>query len=66
MEHLMARLCGIITDLANADRLFGVDSLRDGKAAIATALATGARFMREVVTGVWNSDMGLWNTDPPT
>jgi membrane complex biogenesis BtpA family protein len=26
------------------------------------ALATGARFVREVVTGVYDSDMGLWNT----
>jgi predicted TIM-barrel enzyme len=27
------------------------------------AVATGADFIREVTTGVYESDMGLWNTD---
>lgn len=42
---------------------FGVDYLWDPRIALATAVATGASFMREVVSGVWESDMGLWNTD---
>ena len=42
---------------------FGVDFLWDPRIALATAAATGASFIREVVSGVWESDMGLWNTD---
>ncbi len=41
---------------------FGVDVLWDPMAAIAIAKATGASFIREVITGVYVSDMGLWNT----
>lgn len=44
-------------------RPFGVDFLWDPKIALAAAVASGASFIREVVTGVWESDMGLWNTD---
>ena len=40
---------------------FGVDFLWDPMAAIAIAHATGARFIREVLTGVYESDMGLWS-----
>lgn len=60
----VAVMTTVITELAPRDRPFGVDFLWDGKAALAMALATGARFVREVVTGVYDSDMGLWNTDP--
>jgi len=42
---------------------YGVDFLWDPKIALATAVATDASFMREVTTGVWESDMGLWNTN---
>lgn len=42
---------------------FGVDFLWDAKAAIAIAKATGAIFIREVITGVYESDMGLWEPD---
>jgi membrane complex biogenesis BtpA family protein len=38
---------------------FGVDLLWDPKAALAVARATGAAFVREVFTGVYDSDMGL-------
>jgi uncharacterized protein len=60
----VAVMTRVITEQAPTDRPFGVDFLWDGKAALAMALATGARFVREVVTGVYDSDMGLWNTDP--
>jgi len=43
---------------------FGVDVLWDPIAAIAIAAATGASFVREVFTGVYSGDFGLWNTDP--
>lgn len=42
---------------------FGVDILWDAEAALALAKATGARWVREVFTGVYASDMGFWNTD---
>jgi uncharacterized protein len=38
---------------------FGVDLLWDPRAALAVARATGAAFVREVFTGVYESDMGL-------
>ncbi len=42
---------------------FGVDYLWDPIATVALAAATGARFAREVFTGVYDSDMGLWQPD---
>ena len=53
----------VITELKPKDRPFGVDFLWDAKAAIAMAKAAGAAFVREVVTGVYESDMGLWAPD---
>jgi membrane complex biogenesis BtpA family protein len=41
---------------------FGVDLLWDARAALAVAKAVGASFIREVVSGVYVSDMGLWDT----
>jgi membrane complex biogenesis BtpA family protein len=57
---VMAR---VVTECRPDDRPFGVDFLWDARCALAVAVATGASFMREVVTGVWESDMGLWQTD---
>lgn len=42
---------------------FGVDFLWDPVATVALAVATGAGFAREVFTGVYDSDMGLWQPD---
>jgi uncharacterized protein len=42
---------------------FGVDLLWDPRAALAVARATGASFVREVFTGVFESDMGLMAPD---
>jgi membrane complex biogenesis BtpA family protein len=42
---------------------FGVDYLWDPYATVAIAVATGAAFAREVFTGVYASDMGLWQPD---
>jgi len=41
---------------------FGVNVLWDPKASIDLAVATDALFVREVFTGVYASDFGLWNT----
>jgi membrane complex biogenesis BtpA family protein len=43
---------------------FGVDVLWDPRAALAVAKATGARFVREIFTGAYGSDFGIWNTSP--
>lgn len=57
---VMAR---VVTECAPTDRPFGVDFLWDPSVALAVGAATGASFMREVITGVWESDMGLWQPD---
>lgn len=43
---------------------FGVDILWDPVAAIGLAQSVGARFVREVFTGAYAGDFGVWNTDP--
>lgn len=42
---------------------FGVNVLWDPMATIDLAVATGAKFVREIFTGVYASDFGLWNTN---
>jgi membrane complex biogenesis BtpA family protein len=42
---------------------FGVNYLWDPYATVALAVATGAAFAREVFTGVYAADMGLWQPD---
>jgi membrane complex biogenesis BtpA family protein len=42
---------------------YGVDMLWDPMAALAVARAVDAKFVREVFTGVYDSDMGLWQPD---
>jgi membrane complex biogenesis BtpA family protein len=59
----VAVMTRIITELRPTDRPFGVDFLWDPFAPLAIAKATGAAFIREVVTGVYESDMGLWAPD---
>jgi len=54
----------IVELTAGLDIPFGVDVLWDPRAAIAVARATGARWVREVFTGAYAGDFGLWNTDP--
>jgi hypothetical protein len=42
---------------------FGINVLWDPMASIDVAMATGASFVREIFTGVYASDFGLWNTN---
>jgi uncharacterized protein len=42
---------------------FGVNYLWDPKASVAIGAATGAQFVREIFTGLFASDMGLWEPD---
>jgi membrane complex biogenesis BtpA family protein len=57
----VAVMTRVVSTLAPTDRPFGVDFLWDANAAMAVAAATGAAFIREVVTGTYESDMGLWS-----
>lgn len=45
---------------------FGVNMLWDPYASLDLAAATGAKFIREIMSGVYASDYGLWDTDPGT
>jgi len=42
---------------------YGVNVLWDPKASIDLAMATGALFVREIFTGVYASDFGMWDTN---
>ncbi|MGE5483599.1 MAG: BtpA/SgcQ family protein [Ignavibacteriales bacterium] len=57
----MARVLGEL--MAEIKVPFGVDVLWDPMASISLAAATGAKFVREVFTGVYAGDFGLWNTN---
>jgi membrane complex biogenesis BtpA family protein len=57
----MARIIGeLMTDIRVP---FGVNVLWDPAASLDVAVTTGARFVREIFTGVYASDFGLWNTN---
>lgn len=58
----MARVIGQL--LPEVELPFGVNVLWDGIASIDLAVATGALWVREIFTGVYASDFGLWNTNP--
>lgn len=58
----MARIIG---ELKNEIKIpFGVNMLWDPYASLDLAAATGAKFIREIMSGVYASDYGLWDTDP--
>lgn len=58
-----AAMARVIGELMQDIRIpFGVNVLWDPIASIDLAAATGARFIREIITGVYASDFGLWNT----
>jgi membrane complex biogenesis BtpA family protein len=60
----MARILGEIRSDVRVP--FGVNVLWDGVASVDLAVATGASFVREIFTGVYASDFGMWNTDVGT
>ena len=57
----MARVIGEIRKEIKVP--FGVNVLWDPMASIDLAVATGALFVREIFSGVYASDFGLWNTN---
>ena len=63
-KETVAAMARIIGQLLPEIRIpFGVNALWDGGASIDIAVATGASFVREIFTGVYASDFGLWNTN---
>jgi uncharacterized protein len=60
----LAAFAFAVGELKPAIRLpFGVNYLWDPVATVALAVASGARFAREIFTGAYESDMGLWAPD---
>lgn len=57
----MARIIGQLSQDIQVP--FGVNVLWDGIASIDLAATTGASFVREIFTGVYASDFGLWDTN---
>jgi membrane complex biogenesis BtpA family protein len=57
-------MAAIIGELKQEIKIpYGVNVLWDPRASIDVAMATGAQFVREIFTGVYASDFGLWNTN---
>jgi uncharacterized protein len=59
----VAALARIVGELAPTECAFGVDYLWDARAALGVAVGCGAAFMREVMPGVYESDMGIFEPD---
>ncbi len=57
----MAAIIGTLKDRITIP--FGVNVLWDATSTVALAAATGARFVREILTGTYVSDMGPWTPD---
>jgi membrane complex biogenesis BtpA family protein len=61
----VAAMTAVISELRSLISVpFGVDVLWDPCAALAVAKATGAGFIREIITGAYVSDFGIWDTSP--
>jgi uncharacterized protein len=60
----VAAMARIIGELMSEIRIpFGVNVLWDPDRSLDLAAATGARFVREIFSGVYASDFGLWDTN---
>jgi len=57
----IATMARVVAETKPTGIPFGVDFLWDPRAPMAVAHATGGQFIREVLTGVYESDMGLWS-----
>jgi membrane complex biogenesis BtpA family protein len=58
--EIPAAMAAVIGELESSVRIpFGVNILWDARASLALARATGASFIREVLTGVYESDLGM-------
>ena len=60
----VAAMARVIAELYDQIEIpFGVNVLWDPYASLDLAVATGALFVREIFTGVYASDFGLWDTN---
>ena len=60
----VAAMARVIGELKRDIRIpFGVNVLWDPEKSLDLAAATGAKFVREIFTGVYASDFGVWNTN---
>ena len=60
----VAAMARVIGELISEIHIpFGVNVLWDAAASLDLAAATGSKFVREIFTGVYASDFGLWNTN---
>ena len=60
----VAAMARVIAELYDEIKIpFGVNVLWDPYASLDLAVATGAQFVREIFTGVYASDFGLWDTN---
>jgi hypothetical protein len=60
----VAAMARIIGELKSEIKVpFGVNVLWDAQKSLDLAAATGALFVREIFTGVYASDFGVWNTN---
>jgi membrane complex biogenesis BtpA family protein len=62
--EVAAAMAALIGELrSEIRRPFGVNLVWDARSSLAVARATGARFVREVFTGVYESDLGVMRPD---
>ena len=60
----IAAMTAVVTAVKPALKVpFGVNYLWDPNASVAIGAAVGAKFVREIFTGLFASDMGLWAPD---
>ena len=60
----IAAMAEVIGELKEEIRIpYGVNCLWDPIASLDLAKATGGQFIREIISGVYASDFGLWNTN---
>ena len=60
----VAAMARVIGELMSEIKIpYGVNVLWDPAASLDLAAATGAKFVREIFTGVYASDFGLWDTN---
>lgn len=60
----VAAMARIIGELKNDIKIpYGVNVLWDPEKSLDLAVATDAKFVREIFTGVYASDFGVWNTN---
>lgn len=62
-ESLAAYAAAVMALKSEIKVPFGVNYLWDPVATVGLAVATGAKFGREIMTGVYDSDMGIWAPD---